>query len=440
MKIGVIGSKFFLDSLSKHYPLFPEVKFISYQYENPEQSGMLVEEAGRETDLVLFSGSIPFYFGYKQVKNSSIEGIYILFDELTVALSLLSTSHLGKVNINKISIDLPDQNLLLKVLEESEIVEKSLHVKDYPWIYKRDGETRELKIAEFVQFHSKLYHEGQTLFALTSIHAVYQELQRLDIPSRYMVQSKQTLIDSLTKAISLLNLKKTEESRIAVISIQSYQQSLKKSEQFLIFLQKLSKRLHARVNLEYLDPNLIYTTRGALQAFGTDYYSDIIVEMEKEFKTLFQVGIGYGYTIQEAETHSAQALFFTNKFLKNNSIACLVDENQKLHGPLFEKTHHVELKNEDQAIQELAGELKMSAKNIKLIYQFIKINNFKAFSAANLEEYMNCTRRSAERFIKRLIDGGCFLQAGEEHPYEQGRPRNLYIATDKLKGVYSIHT
>ncbi|RRN69278.1 MarR family transcriptional regulator [Peribacillus simplex] len=433
MKIGVIGSKYFLESLSVHFPLFPEVQFISFQYDLPEETSLLIEDAGKQTDLVLFSGSIPFYYGYEQVKRNLIEAIYVPFDELTVALSLLSISHTEKVTINEISIDLPDKNRLMKVLEESEVVVKSLYVKDYPWVYKREEGTQTLNIAEFVQFHSNRHKEGKTHFALTSIHAVYQELQRLSIPSRFMVQPKHTLIESLTGAISLLKLKKTEESQIAVISIQDYQQKLNESDLFLNFLQKLSKRLQARVSLEYFNPHLIYTTRGALQAFESDIYDEIIGQMEQEFKTLFQIGIGYGYTIQEAEKHSAQALFFTDKFLKRKTVACLVDEDQKLQGPLFEGNHQVELKNEDETIQILARELKMSAKNIKMIHRFISINHFRAFSAAELEEYMSCTRRSAERFVKRLTEGGCLSKIGEEHPYGQGRPRNLYVPAEKFK-------
>lgn len=111
-----------------------------------------------------------------------------------------------------------------------------------------------------------------------------------------------------------MKLKKTEESQIAVISIQDYQQNLKESDLFLNFLQKVSKRLQARVSLEYLNPHLIYTTRGALQAFESEIYDEIIGQMEQEFQTFFQIGIGYGYTIQEAEKHSAQALFLPINF------------------------------------------------------------------------------------------------------------------------------
>ena len=435
MKIGVIGSKFFLESISIHFHMFPEVQFISFQYDMPEESSLLIENAGKQVDLVLFSGSIPFYYGYEKVKRNLIEAIYVPFDELTVALSLLSISQREQVTINEISIDLPDRKGLMNVLEESEIVEEFLCVKDYPWIYKREESTQKLNIAEFVQFHSNLHKEGKTHIALTSIHAVYEELQRLSIPSRFMVQPKHTLIDSITRAISLLKLKKTEESQIAIISIQDYQQNSNENEPFLNFLQKLSKRLQARVSLEYCNPYLIYTTRGALQAFESGIYDGIIGQMEQEFQSLFQIGIGYGYTIQEAEKHSAQALFFTNKFLRNKTVVCLVDEDQKLKGPLFEGNHQVELKNEDEAIQKLASELKMSAKNIKMIHQFISINHFRAFSAAELEEYMSCTRRSAERFVKRLTEGGCLTRVGEEHPYGQGRPRNLYVPEEKFKKI-----
>ncbi|WP_232696024.1 HTH domain-containing protein [Brevibacillus daliensis] len=435
MKIGVIGSKFFLDSVSVHFSQFPEAEFICFQYEMPEESRLLIDEACRQTNLVLFSGSIPYYYGYTQVEKHKKEALYIPFDELTMALSLLSISNKERVPLNKISVDLPDRNRLSKVLNESEIDEGPLYVKDYPWVYSRENETNEIHIVEFIHFHHKLYQEGKILFALTSIHAVYEELQKLSIPSRFMVESKHTLLESLAKATSLLKLKKTEESQIAIISIQGCQQSLKENEHFLTTLQKVSKSLHARVSLEYQDPHLIYTTRGALQAFGYDYFRTIINQYEKEFNTLFQIGIGYGYTIQEAENHAAQALFFTEKFLKNKTITCLVDEDQKLFGPLLEKKSYVELKNEDPAIQKLANELKMSAKNLKIIQRFITVNNFGTFSAAELQAYMNVTRRTAERFIKRLKEVGFLLQVGEEHPYEQGRPRNIYVATEKLKSV-----
>ncbi|MCP1146436.1 MarR family transcriptional regulator [Lysinibacillus endophyticus] len=433
MKIGVIGSKFFLDTISSYFKLFPDVQFITFQYETPEESETLIVEAEKKTDLILFSGIIALYYGNKHVKKSQKEAICVPFEDLTIALSLLSITHGESLSLSKISVDLPDEKRLSRVLNESEIENKSVYVKDYSWIYDLDKENQKLKVDDFVQFHTKLHREGKTHFALTSIHAVYVELQKLSIPSRYMVQPEQILIESINRAISLLKLKETEKSQIAVISIQSYQKSLQKSDSYIKFLEKISKSLRARVSLENLEPNLIYTTRGAVNALGREYISDIIEALEKEFQTIFQIGIGFGYTLQEAEDHSAQALFFTNKFLKNKTVVCVVDEEQKLSGPLFEENRQMELKNEDQAIQKLAGELKMSSKNIKLIRQFITVNNFRAFSAAELEAYMNLTRRSVERIIKRLIEGDCLLLAGEEHPYDQGRPRNLYIATEKLK-------
>ncbi len=74
----------------------------------------------------------------------------------------------------------------------------------------------------------------------------------------------------------------------------------------------------------------------------------------------------------------------------------------------------------------------MSAKNLKLMKQFIGMNNNRPFSAAELAEYMNLSRRSAERIISRLIDNNYLLFIGEEHPYNQGRPRKVYKATTHL--------
>lgn len=61
--------KVFLESLSVHFPLFPEVQFISFQYDLPEETNLLIEDAGKQTDLVLFSGSIPFIMDTNKLKE-----------------------------------------------------------------------------------------------------------------------------------------------------------------------------------------------------------------------------------------------------------------------------------------------------------------------------------------------------------------------------------
>jgi len=109
----------------------------------------------------------------------------------------------------------------------------------------------------------------------------------------------------------------------------------------------------------------------------------------------------------------------------------LVDEHNRLHGPLFENNKKVALSNNNKNILEIAEKVKMSAKNLNVMKQFMLVTNNRPFSAAELANYMNLSRRSAERIINRLIEHNYFMLAGEEHPYHQGRPRKLYKTTTK---------
>lgn len=432
LRIGIIGSKVFWETISVHFPLFPDVQFISFQYQQPEKRSILalVEEANCKVDLIIFAGSIPNYYGQAKAKELSIESIVVPFDDLGLALSVLRASH--SLPFNQISIDLPNQEQFLKLVRVAKIPGNLPFVKDFPWIYEWKEQQHELNLDEFIKFHLQLYEERKTQLALTSIHAVYQELQKLDIPSSYMVVTNKSLIETLERAVSTFKLKKIKESQIAVVSIQSSNEDIQRDLELSEWLMRVSKVLLGKVESNQQQPYLIYTTRGALLGVEAGDFQQLLKEVERVYQTPFQVGVGYGYSIQEATKHSSQALFFTKSFLKDESIVCLVDEDNKLHGPLFERNQQVELINHNEMIQEIANELKMSAKNIKLIHQFIKLRHNRAFSATDLAEYMNLSRRSAERIIKRLITEHYLKPSGEEHSYTQGRPRKLYCATEKV--------
>lgn len=80
----------------------------------------------------------------------------------------------------------------------------------------------------------------------------------------------------------------------------------------------------------------------------------------------------------------------------------------------------IALSNNNQQILKVAEKLKMSAKNLNLIRQFIKLNKNRPFSATELATYINLSRRSAERMINRLVERNYLELSGEEHPYHQG--------------------
>ncbi|MBB2482108.1 HTH domain-containing protein [Bacillus sp. APMAM] len=439
--IGVLGSNLFIDAISEYYALYPEISFINYSYESPWEIDHLLDKAGKEVDFLLFSGAIAYYFGQKKMKEYRLMATYVSFNEFVLSLSLFSIYFHEKIPLEKISIDLPKQEFLENVLKEIHITDLTMSVKDYPWIFHLEEQTQSFDISQFIQFHLDLYKQGKTQFALTSIHAVYEELQKLSIPSIYMVQTKQSLKETLERAVTLTKLKKTKDSQIAVISIKVTNYPTSHGEQefrlkLLQYLHEIAKQLNARVSLEQHQPFLIYTNRGSLETVLKEKSLQKVLELEGKINSSLQIGIGYGYTMNDAENHSNEALFFSEKHSKEKTQIFLLDEDKKLIGPLFENEKQFSLKNEDKEIQNLSESLKMTAKNLNRFLDFIRLQQFRSFSAQELADYFEVSRRSAERLIKRFLEQELLIITGEEQPYDLGRPRALYNISDKLKKYY----
>ncbi|MEH7334621.1 MarR family transcriptional regulator [Neobacillus drentensis] len=437
--IGVLGSNLFIEAISEYYPLFPEVSFVDYTYESPWEIDHLIDQAGKEVDTLLFSGAIAFYFGQRKINENKLMATYVPFHEFVVSLSLFSIYYHEKIPLEKISIDLPKQDFIENVIKEIQISSGPNFIKDYPWIFNFEEEKSSFDFSQFVKFHADLYKEKKTQFALTSIHAVYEELLKLEIPSIYMVQPKQALKEALEKAITLTRLKKTKDSQIAVISIKvnnypTHQDEQVSRLQILQHLHQMARQLNARVSHDHFQPFLIYTNRGSLEAVQKERLQNIL-ELEGKIKSSIQIGIGYGYTMNDAENHANQALYFTEKHSSEKTTVYLLDEDKKLIGPLFENEKRYTLKNEDQEIQMLAEQLKMTAKNLQRFFDFLRINQFRSFSAQELADYFAVSRRSAERIIKRFLEQKYLHITGEEQPYDQGRPRALYNITESLNNM-----
>lgn len=429
--IAILGSLFFWNNIKEHFTAFPQVQFIHFPYTHPEQCVDLMDIAASQSDIVLFAGSIPYYYCNEKIKAYSIQATYLPFDELTLALSLLSLHHHERIELSELSIDLPKKDSLYQVMKQAGIASTGVYVKDYAWVHEKPEKIADLSMADYVHYHKELYEAGKTRLALTSLHAVFIELQQLGIPAKYMVESKQTFTAAITRALDAYHHQLLASSQIAVVSIYSQENLSHLHPVFLSTLETLSDRLQAKVMPAQHEPYLIISTRGVIEKLEPSYLCSLKEQLEEQFATFFRVGVGYGYSLHEAEAHSSQALFFTTKYSETSTVMCLVDEHNRLHGPLFENNNNVALSTNNKNILEIAEKVKMSAKNINVMKQFMLVTNNRPFSAAELADYMNLSRRSAERIINRLMEQKYFTFAGEEHPYHKGRPRKLYKATTK---------
>ncbi|ALQ66166.1 hypothetical protein [Bacillus thuringiensis] len=411
IKIAVVGSKEFMETILPIAHKLEEIEIDPYIYLHPAESSELLKRL-KPCDVIFFSGALPYYMAKEIREQLRIPSTYLQQDETTVASSILSIMYHQSIQPHNISIDLVDRSFITNVFHDIGIKE-SPQVFDYEnMLWSKD------EINRVIDFHVAKYQSGEAHLALTSIHAVYDELQKIGIPSKRMIDPKQSIIHGLKDAKIKAELAKSHSATVGACMISS----LELREGLLEQLDVISKEL--RGSFKKIDEMtfILYTTRGDIESIiKTNMINNLFVNIEGTIA----IGFGYGKTVKEAEQNAKIA----QGFAKNNPIDhCfyILTSDKELFGPFPKEQRVQSLKNDNPALMKIAKETKLSPANLSKIIQFSQSHPSLKFTAADLSEYLQVTRRSTERLLKKLVDYGYAHICGEEMPYQQGRPRAIY--------------
>ncbi|HHT7188213.1 TPA: transcriptional regulator [Bacillus cereus] len=411
IKIAVVGSKEFMENLLPIAHKLEEIEIDPYIYLHPAESSEILKRL-KPCDVIFFSGALPYYMAKEIRGQLRIPSTYLQQDETTVASSLLSIIYHQSIQPHKISIDLVDRTFITNVFHDIGLKEKP-QVMDYENMLWSKGE-----INRVIDFHVAKYQSGDSDLALTSIHAVYDELQKIGIPSERMIDPTQSIIHGLKDAKIKAELAKSHSATVGacIISFMEIQESS------LEQLNIVSKEL--RGSFKQVDEMtfILYTTRGDIESsIKTNMIDNVFMSIEGRIA----IGFGYGKTVKEAEQNAKIAQGFAKNNPINHCFYILTSEKE-LFGPFPKEQRVQSLKNANPELMKIAKETKLSPANLSKIIQFSQSHPSLKFTAADLSEYLQVTRRSTERLLKKLVDYGYAHICGEEMPYQQGRPRAIY--------------
>ncbi|QWG26471.1 transcriptional regulator [Bacillus mycoides] len=411
IKIAVVGSKEFMENLLPIAHKLEEIEIDPYIYLHPAESSEILKRL-KPCDVIFFSGALPYYMAKEIREQLRIPSTYLQQDETTVASSLLSIIYHQSIQPHKISIDLVDRSFITNVFHDIGLKETP-QVMDYENMLWSNDE-----IKSIIDFHLAKYQSGEVDLALTSIHAVYDELQKIGIPSERMIDPTQSIIHGLKDAKIKAELAKSHSATVGacIISfIELQESSLEK-------LNVISKEL--RGSFKQVDEMtfILYTTRGDIESSTK---TNTIDRLFTNIEGAVSIGFGYGKTVNEAEQNAKIA----QGFAKNNPIErrfYILTSDKELFGPFPKEQRVQSLKNDNPELMKIAKETKLSPANLSKIIQFSQSHPALKFTAADLSEYLQVTRRSTERLLKKLVDYRYANICGEEMPYQQGRPRAIY--------------
>jgi hypothetical protein len=403
-KIAVIGSKEFIDEIHSVSNQLTDIEIEPYIYLEPDQATEIVKNI-KPCDVLFFSGALPYFFAKKERERLPVASLYLATDELAVSTSLLSIVYNKEIDLGKISIDLIDSSVVHHVLSEIAAEVDLLQVFDY-----RNMLEGQFNLGTIVRFHQLLWEQGRTEIALTSIHAVFDRLHSLGVPAMRITNPKISLIRALEKAKAQADFNKSKAAQVAIGYIST--------DGVLAELQQLAHDIQASVLQDQENQFVFYSTQGQivpnrLHDFLEKYPSPIVI------------GFGYGRTIKEADQHAKIALRFAEN---ENAEKCgfILTEEKELLGPFPQEQKPQRLKNDHPDFVVIAKQTKLSPANLSKIIEFGKSRSSLQFTTVELSDYLQVTRRSTERIVKKLVENGYVKIVGEEMTYQQGRPRAIY--------------
>ncbi|OZI10835.1 hypothetical protein CEW92_14785 [Bacillaceae bacterium SAS-127] len=400
------------------------IEIIPYVYKVPRETEQLIREA-TYCDVYLFSGIIPYYYCEKFLHLFDRPAIYVVDNELSVSLTLLSLLYGQQASINRLSIDLPDRKYVDSVVKQLNMMPEALYVQDYPWMI--ENLDKDFQVTDILARHRDLWKGGQVDLIITSIHAVSDQLKQEDIPCIQMVEPERNIIEALKEAKMLGELQQSQQAQVA-IGLMKLEPSIEKKTNSHIYqrLMSVAKQINCTLQQSTSDFFILYGTKGSMEFLvkNMDLLYSLYADVEKQEQTV-SIGLGFGLTIVEAERNAHIALNYSEKQETENAIH-IVTEEQTVINPQKESFVVSVLKSENEAVVQLAKELKMSVTNVIKMAQFVASRPMNRFTANDVSEYFEVSKRSAERLLKKFLEAGYLHIIGEEQPFQNGRPRSIY--------------
>ncbi|QTD42973.1 hypothetical protein [Sporosarcina sp. Te-1] len=426
--IALFGSEETVTLVKRYEKRIEQIEIQAFCYRTVADLEELLPQA-THCDVYLFSGILPYVHAERLVQTFDKPAVYIADNELNVSLTLLSVVHHRLASLDRISIDLPDQQDLDIIIEQLQIDPEPKYVTDFAWV--KTDKSKAFQMNPILDFHLGWWKAGKTDLAITSIHAVYDQLVHLGVPSLRMVDAEKTILDALKDAKHAGILQKTELSQVAVstmaISPKEKEHDISPSDLEPLFtgLQELAKQVNGTVQQLTSESFVFYGTRGGIE-FLMEHLEllDPVLSIAEQLSVYLHLGSGFGLTLVDAKNNATIALAYAQKQEAAHSFI-VVTEDKTVINPQDTMDQHVLSTNDEQIILS-AKTLKISVMNVIKMIQFLKSRPVNRFTSGDIADYFGITKRSAERMLKKYMDVGWLEVIGEEQPFQNGRPRSIY--------------
>lgn len=431
--VSVIGSPILVKKIERNAQIFSNLKLIYFPYNDLNEVKSRVQEAAEYADIFLFTGIIPYQIAKDEVDRLNKVAFHLVLDDYSVVLGLYEA--LIKNNQIKFSIDYTLDVNLQNIFNDLQIDSSNVYKVDIKAIYEDEGLEYSKKI---MQFHEKLYREKKISKIITCLSNVSKFLELKKIPHIRIVHSDNVIMDVLN---SISNYNQLEVSRgaqlfIAKYRVNQYEKIVEGNGSYFVeknilelnkILLEVASDTFSTLQRTHKDEFTIYGTYGAFKMY-TENLLDFthINEIEKLLDISINIGFGTGYTTKDAENNAIKSLEISKRSKKSE--AYLINERGQIFGPfnrsLIDENQLFSNSNENWILK--ASKTGINLQVLNRIFQYSKLQDFEGFTANDLAAYLLTGKRSAERYIKILMEEHLLEEAGMKRTSMRGRNSKVY--------------
>ncbi len=434
LAVGIVGPSYSVERIKyvgeKYYS--EQLELISINYSKLEDIRDLIPAfQAKGIDFWLFSGVVPYSFA---IENQLVDEEEAFYPALagsglyrTMIRILLEQKHCW----NRISFDTLNQDDIENALEDAEL---QIDFQTLPYHYYTE-------LDSVYQYHKNLFESGYVDLCLTCINQVHERLQLDGIPTHHLSPTQNVikkLFPDLLKQAASMAFQRSQVSVVAVevdskewvtlrrkqtYEIQRREQHL---ERYLVDFAEKAQGSSVRIGDGLY---FVFVTRGELVELEKNQEIQMLSQQIKkitQFDT--QIGIGNGYTINEAEQNARKALQYAQERDNSSVMKVLQDgtviEALSSEGTIRFSTRHIieSLKNKVEWKDGTTIGLSTISKVFALCHHYKK----NEITSLELSNWLHVTDRSARRILKDLLILELAQEVGVEQPSVRGRPRKIY--------------
>lgn len=401
----------------------PGLRLVPAVYSQESDAQAQALKIADKVDALLFAGPLPY-----DVATSSgaitVPSTYVPTGGPALQGTLLRGVLTHQIDPLRVSIDSTSERDLEDTYVELDLDPKGVHVSDYH---------TSVTPQDYLDFHRRLYRDGKTSGAITTVPTVASALTKEDIPCLKMSPSAFTLRQALNTAVLIGSGAKLEESRIAIVIVQFPTSALPpRTSPGQYWYQELKLTLHrellqsARKMDAVVLPHdersfIVITTLGSLRLVTDDLASaPFLGRASAALNIDLEVGIGLGRSTLEAEGNAYRAVGKATSD-DTRSAYLIGPHDMVLRLPAApedgvpEAPSAVDEPNKDRAtLQTLMERLAESGQDNSVI------------DAERVAQLMNVTLRTARRTLQNLVQAGLAWPMPPPRSKKVGRPPMLY--------------